>query len=965
MAKQLLDQYIDRSSIKSDTEFFIGEAEKVFAAIGKLRASGLSAESVKSFKGIADGLKDVEKAQNDLNKTLITGERASREQIKTTTELAKQKTAEAKATEAQNKAAQAAAKIDGENIKNKKLLAQYEQQLAKEKEKLAKSQEKANKELEKANNAYQQLNKQYQAAANNSKRRGAELLNEANGNSKLYQQLIATDKEYQENTKDALKYYQQLDLLENSVGQAQRRVGQYERAQFSLNQVLREAPAFVNSVQTGFMAISNNLPILVDEFKRLKESTGSSFSALKVFLGGLFSFQTAMMIGITLVTAYGKEIGQFFGQIFKGKDQINQLAETQKTLNKAFEDSSLKDAVKNVSELTENVRLAKEGLIDKDRVVNQYNETMGKTTGKVKSLDEVEQQLVKNGPAYIQMMLFKAAANLALEDASKKALEAELNRQKKNEEFSSALDNAGSGLGSVPDAPGDLEAEIDKRAALKRAKRKKKAIDDAQSEADTYKAIAENFMKQAAEISKNFKFDFFQGDFMGDNPKKDKKLEDFKKWLADFYLEYQQAIKELLAIGEQFDKMITEQNQKRIDDALKTMGDALKKGSDQIELQRNKELLSLEEYYATGQMSEEKYKQRKLEINDVYDTKLLEQEVDYYEKLIAFLKQEGMDVTDAEAKLYATRLKMQEAFNKKRDELLDEQNKSDRDKAKEHGKEIEKAGQETLKTFKQLREQLINELRSSMAALVSGYFERQKNQLQDQIDKNEELKKAEIDRINASSDTEEKKAARIAIVNAKADAQKVQLEQRQRRADEQKARFERMFALAQIGQNTAMEATKYSGNPLKVAMIIAIGVAQAARVLATPIPKYRFGTEYHKGGPAIVGDGGVPEVVTIPDNTSYTTPDKPTLTYLPKGAKVTPSVDEYLAKMPVPLPYIMQMKSGSSNNTETMMKKGFASVVNAINSKRETHISGTHSGVAAVIKNGNAWLKYVNDQTNF
>ena len=79
----------------------------------------------------------------------------------------------------------------------------------------------------------------------------------------------------------------------------------------------------------------------------------------------------------------------------------------------AYDDKGVISSIENVKQLTTEVQLAKDGFLSKDKVVEHYNETMGKTTGLVKTLDEVEQQLVKNGEAFIKMTLYKATATLA------------------------------------------------------------------------------------------------------------------------------------------------------------------------------------------------------------------------------------------------------------------------------------------------------------------------------------------------------------------------------------------------------------------------------------------------------------------------------------------------------------------------------------------------------------------------
>lgn len=54
------------------------------------------------------------------------------------------------------------------------------------------------------------------------------------------------------------------------------------------------------------------------------------------------------------------------------------------------------------------------------------------------------------------------------------------------------------------------------------------------------------------------------------------------------------------------------------------------------------------------------------------------------------------------------------------------------------------------------------------------------------------------------------------------------------------------------------------------------------------IPGYAKGTNYHPGGPAIVGDGGGPELIQYPSGKLALSPSTDTLLNLPKGTKVMP-----------------------------------------------------------------------------
>lgn len=96
--------------------------------------------------------------------------------------------------------------------------------------------------------------------------------------------------------------------LEQSMGKFQRNVGNYASATMSLSQVFREIPAFTYSAQTGILGLSNNLPILIDQFKAVAAQTGSTMQALKIFGSSIFSMTNILTIGIGLFTIFSDKI---------------------------------------------------------------------------------------------------------------------------------------------------------------------------------------------------------------------------------------------------------------------------------------------------------------------------------------------------------------------------------------------------------------------------------------------------------------------------------------------------------------------------------------------------------------------------------------------------------------------------------------------------------------------------------
>lgn len=141
-------------------------------------------------------------------------------------------------------------------------------------------------------------------------------------------------------------YDKTLKAVDASMGKYQRNVGNYASGfnplSNSINQLTREMPAFTYSVQTGFMAISNNLPIFFDAMqgvinqnKELQAQGKPTTSVLKQLAGSIFSFQTLLGVGITLLTVYGKEIGEWVMSLKGANSALEELNKRQKEFNES------------------------------------------------------------------------------------------------------------------------------------------------------------------------------------------------------------------------------------------------------------------------------------------------------------------------------------------------------------------------------------------------------------------------------------------------------------------------------------------------------------------------------------------------------------------------------------------------------------------------------------------------------
>lgn len=139
--------------------------------------------------------------------------------------------------------------------------------------------------------------------------------------------------------------------------------------------------------------------------------------------------------------------------------------------------------------------------------------------------------------------------------------------------------------------------------------------------------------------------------------------------------------------------------------------------------------------------------------------------------------------------------------------------------------------------------------------------------------------------ISFNQDSESAKAE----INRQYDEKQRELRRRESQAQKEQALFNIAINTAQ-GITAALTSTP-PNVPLSI-IIGAIGVAQAALVAGREIPQYKMGTDNHKGGLAIVGDGGKHELVHQPTLGWSVTPNKDTMVNLEKGSKVFPDLSK-------------------------------------------------------------------------
>jgi hypothetical protein len=219
--------------------------------------------------------------------------------------------------------------------------------------------------------------------------------------------------------------------LEMSTGRFGRNVGNYASGfnplNFQVQQLTRELPSLTMSLQQFFLAISNNLPMFADELQRaaaanakLKAEGHATIPVWRQVLSALGSWQTMLVVGITLLTAYGKEIGQWVAELFKGKIALNETKLVQSNINDAMRQGT-KDAQGHLIQLRLLYQVAQDTTISMEKRIGAVKEMQELYPS---YLGDVSDEAILTGQAKEQYeKLASALLNVARARAASKKIE--------------------------------------------------------------------------------------------------------------------------------------------------------------------------------------------------------------------------------------------------------------------------------------------------------------------------------------------------------------------------------------------------------------------------------------------------------------------------------------------------------------------------------------------------------------
>lgn len=946
---------------------------------------------------------------------------------------------------------------------------------------LTKEQKKQAQEALGVLNAYQKLDAELGQVRLQAKGLAAELFNLEQAGQRNTQEYRDLESTYANVAARANLLDTNLRRIDSNLGQNQRNVGNYTSGWNglgnSINQLTREFPAFTYSVQTGFLALSNNIPILADELQRLVAQNQAliaqgqpTVSVFKQILGALLSWQTALSVGVTLITVYAKELGNFASNLFKTQQALNAVTRSQEVLN-AVRNQSQKDIVDEITTYQLYLQTAKDeskslverqiavkklqseyafyfGKLSEQQIlagdtakaendVNKALEARANTVGISKQYNDVQVSLVT-----INQNLIKTRKEINAEEATQARL-----RKAGRDGTLSALQVTGQLLDSYDrenKAKGIIKTlltsenyyrAINNKLIEEAIQNKKDSIgleyqeteakklnteasvDFIASQYELIKTRLENEANLNKRIFEDEETNYFRREVAANKYNEilkelaDRRLEEELRLIARSTKEDVKAIEQRIRNEEvteksgrsaiysiqkqaQFDSLTAYENYaedlRQVDISI---AESLKGVWNGINFQKASNQISQRDFDQT-----QRYFNLIREFNNSSDYRDIEKaERDFLianrsikkaniQLEIDRLETERRGIKDDEANVQR-RLELDQKIIDKTKELLEVEN----EEAQERTNALIALQKETEKYIKTFSEGFLSDAGlGSLSIFLDSTLDPLTGKMQSTFDKLIEganttkekfavmfnaignVAKEAFAFINQNSqayfDAEASRLQRQYDLEisfsegsetAKAEIKR-QYDEKQRELRNREARQQKELALFNIAINTAQGVTAaLTSTPPNVPLSIiigAIGAAQLALVAGREIPQYKMGTDNHKGGLAIVGDGGKHELVHQPTLGWSITPNTDTLINLEKGSQVFPDLSK-VGMFDSGLPDMVQLKGGITvSEMERVMRKTVGKI-----KPNTTNIGLDKNGFNTFVSNAGGQTRYTNN----
>lgn len=320
--------------------------------------------------------------------------------------------------------------------------------------------------------------------------------------------------------------YQQMIKLQEATGNYRLSVGHYQKTWdglgISISQVVRELPAAAVSLNTFFLGISNNIPMVVDEINRLRaqnkllQAEGkATISVTGSIVKALFGWNTVLVILLTVFSMFGQDIINWIANLFKAEKQVMSFREQLEALTEELKKNTggYGDNVVAFRKLTSQWEKLTD---DKQRLqwvkdnVSEFN----KLGIAVNDVNDAEVAFNSGTPQILEALKLRARATAAMSLASQKYEEALQKNEEallKEQQPSTFLETTSDyfsavGAGFVgPESDLSLETRLAKRRNQQREENiasLRRERDALEKEGDAFFDLADGYNTAADELVK-------------------------------------------------------------------------------------------------------------------------------------------------------------------------------------------------------------------------------------------------------------------------------------------------------------------------------------------------------------------------------------------------------------------------------------------------------------------------------
>lgn len=225
--------------------------------------------------------------------------------------------------------------------------------------------------------------------------------------------------------------YKEMIRLQEATGNHRLSVGNYAKSWdglgVSVSQVVRELPAAAVSLNTFFLGISNNIPIVIDEIKKVREQNKAlaaegkpTVSVTKQIISALFSWQTALVVVLYALSAHGKEIIHWIQVMWSGQKTVADMADVVDSVDDVLTKNtkSLGEQIATLRKLSVEWKNLGGNLKKQQQFIKDNQSEFNKLDVSINNVNQAENLLVDNTGVFIKALYARAKATAAMQVAA-------------------------------------------------------------------------------------------------------------------------------------------------------------------------------------------------------------------------------------------------------------------------------------------------------------------------------------------------------------------------------------------------------------------------------------------------------------------------------------------------------------------------------------------------------------------